>query len=325
MRRVTLGSTGIETSCLGFGCASLGSRVAEAPGLAALQAAFEAGVTWFDLAPVYGGGRAEAIAGPFLRARRAEVQICSKAGLAPATGGAGLKAALMPVARRAVAAVPALRSLLRGSGVQGSRTLDLTPALLTGSLEASLRRLGTDYLDLYALHDAPAAALAEAPVLRALEDILASGKARAIAVASDAGAAAAAIALGAPYGAVQLALPPPGAPLSVLAAAAASGIGCIVHSVFGVAGSFAALKARAAADPALRAALPAEARAGDLDGALARLLLERAFACNPGGVVLVSMFSAASRRQNLALADAVPGAAALDGLLAPGQEEATGG
>ena len=69
MRRVTLGTTGIETSCLGFGCASLGTRVGEAAGLRALDAAYDAGVTWLDLAPLYGGGRAEEIAGRFLKGR----------------------------------------------------------------------------------------------------------------------------------------------------------------------------------------------------------------------------------------------------------------
>ena len=92
MRRVTLGTTGIETSCLGFGCASLGSRVGEAPGLRALAAALDAGVTWLDLAPLYGGGRAEEIAGRFLQGRpRDAVQLCSKVGLAP-PGAEGLGA-----------------------------------------------------------------------------------------------------------------------------------------------------------------------------------------------------------------------------------------
>ena len=108
MRRVTLGTTGIETSCLGFGCASLGSRVGEAPGLRALEAAFDAGVTWLDLAPLYGAGRAEEIAGRFLKGRRDAVQVCSKVGLAPTTGG--LKAALLPAARAArLAVIDALR------------------------------------------------------------------------------------------------------------------------------------------------------------------------------------------------------------------------
>jgi aryl-alcohol dehydrogenase-like predicted oxidoreductase len=149
MRRVTLGDTGIETSCLGFGCASLGSRVGEAAGLRALEAACDAGVSWFDLAPLYGAGRAEEIAGRFLKGRsRDAVQICSKVGLAPGVAAGGLKAALLPAARAAVQAVPALRGLLRRSGVQPAQALPLTPALLTGSLEASLRRLGTDHLDL---------------------------------------------------------------------------------------------------------------------------------------------------------------------------------
>ena len=78
MRRVTLGTTGIETSCLGFGCASLGSRVGAAPGLRALAAAHDAGVAWFDLAPLYGAGRAEEIAGRFLGAAPATASSCQQ-------------------------------------------------------------------------------------------------------------------------------------------------------------------------------------------------------------------------------------------------------
>ena len=70
MRRVTLAGTGLESSCLGFGCASLGSRVAAAEGARALAAAFEQGVDWLDLAPAYGRGAAETIAADFIRGRR---------------------------------------------------------------------------------------------------------------------------------------------------------------------------------------------------------------------------------------------------------------
>jgi aryl-alcohol dehydrogenase-like predicted oxidoreductase len=320
MRRVTLGTTGIETSCLGFGCASLGSRVAAADGLAALAAAHDAGVRWLDLAPLYGGGHAEEIAGRFLKGRpRDAVQICSKVGLLPAGGGgakARLKAALLPLARRAVQAVPALRAGLRGAGVGGARHLPLTPAALQATIETTLRRLGTDHLDLYALHDASAETVARDEVRRTLEAIVASGKARAVAVAAGLPAAEAALAAGAPYGAVQVGLAPPGAAFDLPARAAAAGMGTIVHSVFGVSGSLAALRARAAADPGLAARLKAEAGEAELDAALGRLLLARALALNPGGVVLVSMFSEQSRRANLALADAAPGdPAALDRLL----------
>ena len=89
MRRVILGETGIEASCLGFGCAGLGSRINAADGAPGTVRSLRGGVTWFDLAPVYGAGQAEAIAAPFLRAHRAEVQIATKAGLAPGRGYGG--------------------------------------------------------------------------------------------------------------------------------------------------------------------------------------------------------------------------------------------
>ena len=86
-------------------------------------------------------------------------------------------------------------------------------------------------------------------------------------------------------------------------------MGCVVHSVFGVGGAHAALRARVAAAPALAGRIEAA-------GGLERLMLARAFALDPAGVVLVSMFSERSRRENLALADAAPGEALLDRLLA---------
>ena len=186
MRRVTLGGTGIETSCLGFGCAALGSRTAPQAGLAALAAAHAGGVTWFDLAPVYGNGQAEAIAGRYLRAHRAEVQICTKAGLALAGGaGGGLRRALMPLARRVLALAGPLGARLRRAAPAANVKLPLTGELITASLEASLKRLGTDYVDLFALHAPTPAEIARDDILRALEAIVAAGKARAVGVAGD--------------------------------------------------------------------------------------------------------------------------------------------
>ena len=77
------------------------------------------------------------------------MQVCSKVGLAPA--GGGLQGALMPAARAAVRAVPACARCC-AARVQPAQPLPLTPELVTGSIETSLSRLGTDHLDLYALH-----------------------------------------------------------------------------------------------------------------------------------------------------------------------------
>ena len=286
MRRVTIGRTGIETSCLGFGCASLGSRVGAAAGLRAMAAAFEAGITWFDLAPPYGDGKAEVIAGPFLSERRDKVQICSKVGLATPVSAGGLKGALMPAARVAIRAVPALRGRLRRR--REPPPLPLTPELVTGTIETILRRLGTDHLDVYALHSVAPEALTD-PVLRALEAVVASGKARAVGMASDEAAGLAAISAVEPFGVVQCAVPALGVPDRLLPAAEAAGVGAVLHSIFGIDGSLAALRARAAASPDFCDAIPL-GRA-DPERALGRALLARAFALNPEGVVLASMFA----------------------------------
>ena len=83
---------------------------------------------------------------------------------------------------------------------------------------------------------------------------------------------------------------------------AAAEVGLLTHSVLGIDGAFAALRARAAADPAFRARVLDGAGEGDLDSALAAGLLARAFALNPDGVVLVSMFSPRSLAANLTAA-----------------------
>lgn len=301
MRRVILGETGIETSCLGFGCASLGSRVSAADGARALAAALDAGVTWIDLAPVYGGGQAEEIAAGVIRGRRDRVQIASKAGLALAGGtGGGLRRHLMPLARKAIGLLGAgAAAKLRGAAPRANARLPLTPALLATSLEASLRRLGTDHLDLFALHGVTAGEVGREEILRALEDLRAAGKVRAFAVAGDQTAAAAALAH--PYGVLQLPLPPLAAPgaaaeeaagIQLLSRARAAGKGLVTHSVFGPGGP----------GPALQAAIASRRGAPASGAETARLLMARAFALNPEGVVLVSMFSEGARAANLAAA-----------------------
>lgn len=279
MQRVTLGETGIASSRLGFGAASLGSRVEAAAGRQALEAAFAEGVTWLDLAPVYGGGAAEAIAAPFVRAHRAGLQICTKAGLGLAGGtGGGLRRRLMPLARRVLSlAGPAVAGRLRGAAPKANAKLPLTPALLTASLEASLTRLGIETVDLFALHAPDPAEVGRPDILRALEDLQAAGKAQAIGVAGDAAAAAAALEAGGPYGVIQMAVPEAPADGALLSRAAAQGVGVILHSVFGRGGP----------------ASPAEGEAR----------LARALALNPEGIVLVSMLSERSRRATLAALD----------------------
>lgn len=115
----TLGSSGLRTSLAGLGCNNFGQRIGEAESIAVVHAALDAGIRFFDTADVYGGGRSETLLGRALAGRRHEVVIATKLGYRlgqdPNQGGGS---------RRNVIA----------------------------SCEQSLRRLGTDFVDLYLLH-----------------------------------------------------------------------------------------------------------------------------------------------------------------------------
>ncbi|HET9350371.1 MAG TPA: aldo/keto reductase, partial [Burkholderiales bacterium] len=112
MRTVDLQPLSIRTSVLGFGCASLGSRIDEKDGLVALERAFAAGVSWYDTAPSYGDGRGEDILSKFLAGHRDGVTVCTKVGFV-ATKPYGPIAVVAPLLRKLVAAAPALRATIR--------------------------------------------------------------------------------------------------------------------------------------------------------------------------------------------------------------------
>ncbi len=118
-----LGSSGIEVSSVGFGTWVMGGvhwgKADDTQSVAAIRAALDAGVNLIDTAPAYGWGRAEEVVGKAVRGRRDKVIIATKCGLHP----------------------------------MGKRILfNLKPAEIRKELEASLRRLGVDTIDLYQCH-----------------------------------------------------------------------------------------------------------------------------------------------------------------------------
>lgn len=310
VRTVLLPGTDIVTSVIGMGCASLGSRVSPACGRRRLDAAFDQGVTWYDVAPSYGAGRAETILAPFLAPRRDKVFICSKVGLAsPRHNGAiRLVYALgRPVlglahgARRRFRAIPATRSV----------RIPLTPALIETSISASLTRLGTGYLDVFALHDPDPADLAREEILRVLENVRSRGLARHISVAGTPAAAVAAQA--APlFGFFQLADDPTARPVSRLYQTLDRPAAFITHSVFGVGGARDRLVERLKSDPQLARAFAAAGYDGTPETSAATVLMRRALAANPDGVVLASMFSGSHLTDNVGLANLPVDPSALD-------------
>ena len=126
MRTLRLGSTDLEVSALAYGGMSLTADRAE-EGKAAVAMAFEQGVTLFDTADVYGTGEAETILGQALKEAaiaREDVVIASKCGIV----------------------FPGMEPAYQ------HKAYDLSKDYLIKSCEASLERLGVDYLDLYQPH-----------------------------------------------------------------------------------------------------------------------------------------------------------------------------
>jgi D-threo-aldose 1-dehydrogenase len=161
LRTVTLGTGGIETTVLGFGCANLFRLPRRAQRIALLETAYEAGVRHFDVAPMYGFGLSESELGRFAKRRRRDITIATKFGIRPTTAAKTLARAQGP-ARRVLEASPALRRQAK-SKAAGPSTGRLGPLLYSAegydsagvkkSLERSLRALGTDYVDLLLAHD----------------------------------------------------------------------------------------------------------------------------------------------------------------------------
>jgi D-threo-aldose 1-dehydrogenase len=170
---------------LGFGCASLMRLSSRRSRQHLLGEAFEQGIRHFDVARMYGLGAAEGELGRFARGRRDEIAIATKFGIDP-EAMAGRLAALQAPARAALRRFPALRSRVkrRQDALHGSRHYDAEAART--SLETSLRSLGTDYVDVFFVHDPGVIEPAElAGLIPALESLREAGRIRAWGFSGD--------------------------------------------------------------------------------------------------------------------------------------------
>jgi aryl-alcohol dehydrogenase-like predicted oxidoreductase len=154
MRYRPLGHSGLTVSEIGFGTWGLGGTrkgavaygpTDDAESLRALRRAFERGVTFYDTADLYGFGHSEGLLGQAFAPVRSEVVLATKAGF------------------------------------RDAQTQDFSPAHLERSLAASLRRLRTDFADVFLLHSPPLDELhGDRPCLRWLAELKPRGLARAI-------------------------------------------------------------------------------------------------------------------------------------------------
>jgi aryl-alcohol dehydrogenase-like predicted oxidoreductase len=142
VERVELGDSGLRVSRVGLGCNNFGGRVDFAATRAVVDAALDAGVTFFDTAATYGNGDSERFLGEILDGRRDRLVLATKFGWGQEKG-------------------------------------DGSPESARASIETSLKRLRTEYVDLYYLHKAdPSTPIDE--TLGALDELVRAGKARAV-------------------------------------------------------------------------------------------------------------------------------------------------
>jgi aryl-alcohol dehydrogenase-like predicted oxidoreductase len=153
-----LGSSGLTVSSLGLGCNAFGARIDRAQSEAVVAAALDAGITLFDTADTYGrpAGTSEELLGSALGARRGDVVVATKFGM-------DMRGANGP-----------------DWGVRGSRRY------IRRAVEASLRRLGTDWIDLYQMHEPDFSTPIE-ETLAALHELVLEGKVRYVGSSNFAG------------------------------------------------------------------------------------------------------------------------------------------
>jgi aryl-alcohol dehydrogenase-like predicted oxidoreductase len=175
---------GGSASVLGFGCGAVLGRVGRGDSLRAMGAAWDAGITLFDTARSYGYGEAEGLLGEFLAGKRDKAVISTKFGIWPERQQ-GWKQFAKPLVRGLLKLAPGARSLVR-RGAAGEITANqFTVKILRDSLEESLRRLRTDYVDVLFLHDAPSSVLGQDELFAELERVVAEGKVRRVGISTE--------------------------------------------------------------------------------------------------------------------------------------------
>jgi len=185
MRLRAFGNTDLQVTELGLGCARIGGVFqGDTLGFERLIAmARDAGINFFDTADMYSQGESETLLGRAFRGQRAQVVIATKAGYTlPARRK--LAGHLKPILRPIIQALRVRRDRLPAS-TRGVIAQDFSPAYLVRSLEASLRRLQTDYVDLFQLHSPPTSVVERGEWEPALEGLKRAGKIRHYGIACD--------------------------------------------------------------------------------------------------------------------------------------------
>jgi D-threo-aldose 1-dehydrogenase len=177
MQFIELADTHRSTTRLGFGCSSLMGATGRRESLRLLEAAFDAGIRHYDVAPMYGYGEAESCLGEFLQRHHADVTVTTKYGIPPPKKSR-VRSLARHVAGPIVKNLPGLKHRLAAVANATARTEEhatFTPAQARASLERSLTALRTDHIDLWLLHEVRAIDLHNDDLLHLLESEVEKG------------------------------------------------------------------------------------------------------------------------------------------------------
>jgi aryl-alcohol dehydrogenase-like predicted oxidoreductase len=151
------GKTGWRVSEIGFGGARIGGLLARdggrATSLRTLEAACDAGINFYDTADIYSQGESEILIGTAFRKKRDKVLIATKGGYC-LPGRKRLIQLIKPFAKPIVRAFGLRRSSVPAA-LSGTISQDFSLGHLRKAVEASLRRLQSDHIDLYQIHSPP--------------------------------------------------------------------------------------------------------------------------------------------------------------------------
>lgn len=181
----SIGRTGINCSIVGLGTgrlASVSGGISRSAAAQLLGTAADCGINLIDTADSYGQGECEKILGQALQGQRSKFIVTTKAGYCFSGLSGGLRF-IKPLAKKVLKYFKGGKNLAGAVRSNVSRQ-DFSVTAIRNGVESSLRRLQTDYLDIFLLHTPPLPVMAEQPLWDLLLQLQREGKIRHFGVSS---------------------------------------------------------------------------------------------------------------------------------------------
>jgi aryl-alcohol dehydrogenase-like predicted oxidoreductase len=171
-----------RTSNLGFGTSLLTRNNSIKDAISNLETAFDSGVTHYDCAKLYGFGNAEMILGKFAKGKRHQITITTKTGMS----GLQLPFCALPMINFIRSVVKSNQSSITSNSVFGTPVSGVfRPNLVLNDLHTSLKKIGTDFVNFYLLHESNVSQANQEDIIEVLQKSKDAGKIKMFGIASN--------------------------------------------------------------------------------------------------------------------------------------------